>query len=373
MSYDLSTGAIDASKVQMASDWFATSLAAKVLWNEAAGDAVVRGTARIKMPEVAAQLSKMLGLTVKLEGVHETPIELTAKRQGDAPMTLLANANLGWESGEVAGIRFGQTSIPITMNESLVSVKPATIPVEQGRLQVAGDLHYASSPMWLEVKPGVIAEDLTLTQELTNQWMQYIAPMLANATRVQGTFGIELTEANVNLENTMASRVRGALRIKGVNLDSGPMTNQIVSSIKQIQQIARGLSADPAADKTVRLVTFPTQSVEFEFADGIVTHQRMVMEIDKAKILTGGQVNVDGRVNLVAQVPLDASWLGSDLKSLAGKTVTLPIGGTVSRPALDGGAIRNLVTEAGAQALQGAADKYIEKQLGKGLDKLFGR
>ncbi len=151
------------------------------------------------------------------------------------------------------------------------------------------------------------------------------------------------------------------------------MTNQIVSSIKQIQQIARGLSADPAADKTVRLVTFPTQSVEFEFADGIVTHQRMVMEIDKAKILTGGQVNVDGRVNLVAQVPLDASWLGSDLKSLAGKTVTLPIGGTVSRPALDGGAIRNLVTEAGAQALQGAADKYIEKQLGKGLDKLFGR
>ena len=334
---------------------------------------MVRGTARIKMPEVAAQLSKMLGLTVKLEGVHETPIELTAKRQGDAPMTLLANASLGWESGEVAGIRFGETSIPVTMNESLVSVKPATIPVEQGRLQVAGDLHYAASPMWLEVKPGVIAEDLTLTQELTNQWMQYIAPMLANATRVQGTFGIELTEANVNLENTMTSRVRGALRIKGVNLDSGPMTNQIISSIKQIQQIARGLTADPNADKTVRLVTFPTQSVEFEFADGVVTHQRMIMEIDKAKILTGGQVNVDGRVNLVAQVPLDASWLGSDLKVLAGKTVTLPIGGTVSRPALDGGAIRNLVTEMGTQALQSTADKYIEKQLGKGLDKLFGR
>ncbi len=99
----------------------------------------------------------------------------------------------------------------------------------------------------------------------------------------------------------------------------------------------------------------------------------MIMEIDKAKILTGGQVNVDGRVNLVAQVPLDASWLGSDLKVLAGKTVTLPIGGTVSRPALDGGAIRNLVTEMGTQALQSTADKYIEKQLGKGLDKLFGR
>ncbi len=249
VNYDLTTGAIDASKLQIASDWFATSLAAKVLWNEAIGDAMVRGTARIKMPEVAAQLSKMLGLTVKLEGVHETPIELTAKRQGDAPMTLLANASLGWESGEVAGIRFGETSIPVTMNESLVSVKPATIPVEQGRLQVAGDLHYAASPMWLEVKPGVIAEDLTLTQELTNQWMQYIAPMLANATRVQGTFGIELTEANVNLENTMTSRVRGALRIKGVNLDSGPMTNQIISSIKQIQQIARGLTADPMPTK----------------------------------------------------------------------------------------------------------------------------
>ncbi len=373
VKYDLTEGTIDAEKVQVASDWFATSLTAKVLWNEAVGDARVRGTARIKMPEVATKLSQMLGLTVKLEGVHETPIELTATRKGSEPLKLLANANLGWEAGEVAGIRFGQTSIPVTMNESLVSVKPATIPVVQGRLQVAGDLHYAASPMWLEVKPGVIAEDLTLTQELTNQWMQYIAPMLANATRVQGTFGVELTEANINLEDTMASRVRGALRIKGVNLDSGPMTNQIIGSIKQIQQIARGLSADPAADQTVRLVTFPTQSVEFEFAGGVVTHQRMVMEIDRATILTGGQVNVDGRVNLVAQIPLDPSWLGSDLKALAGKTVTLPIGGTVSRPALDGNAIRNLVTEMGAKALQGTAENYLEKQLGKGLDKLFGR
>lgn len=373
LGYDLNDGKINAEKIQFATDWFAATLAGKALWSEEIGDVAMNGTARIKMPEVATKLSSMLGMTVRLDGMHETPIEIAAARKGDGPVALAVNANVGWESGEVAGIKFGSTTIPVTMNETTVSIKPATIPVEQGRLQLAGDLYYSPGPMWMSIKPGVVAEDLTLTPELTNQWLQYVAPMVANSARVEGTFGVELIEANVNLENTMASKVRGNLRIKGVNLDSGPVANQIIGSIKQIQQIARGMAADTTPQRDRRLVTFPTQAVDFEFANGVVSHQRMVMEVDRASIITGGQVNVDGRLNLVAQVPLDPSWLGSDLKGLAGQTLTLPIDGTLSRPSLDSAGIRRLVTEMGTKALQSTAESYLEKQLGRGFDKLLGR
>lgn len=373
LRYDLSDGKIEADKVQVATDWIASTFSGKALWNEAIGDVAMRGVARVKMPEVAMHLSRMLGTTVQLTGLHETPVEISATRNGTEPVVLAVKANLGWESGSVAGIAFGPTSIPLEMNETTVSVKPASIPVERGRLQLAGDLHYSPGPMWMSVAPGVVAEDLQLTPELTNQWLQYLAPMVANSTRVEGTFGIELAEAIVNLDQPMASKVRGSLRITGVNLDSGPVANQIIGSIKQIQQLVRGLNAEPTPQKDKRLVTFPTQSVDFEFANGVVSHQRMFMEIDRARIITSGQVHADGRMSLIAQVPLDPSWLGSDLKGLAGQSVTLPIDGTLSRPSLDSAGIRKLVAELGTKALQSTAESYIEKQLGKGFEKLLGR
>ncbi len=373
IQYDMNDGKVVAEKLQLATDWLATSLGGKAIWNEQIGDVVMQGSAKIKMPEVAIQLTKLLGLTVRLEGVHETPIEIVAARQGTGPVSLDVNANIGWESGEVAGIAFGSTSIPVEMNETTVSIQPAAIPVVQGRLQVAGDLHYSPGPMWMTVRPGVVAENLTMTPELTNRWLQYLAPIVANSTRIQGRFGVELAEAMVNLDNPMASRVRGNLRVQEVNLDSGPVANQLIGSIKQIQQLIRGANPADVQQKEKRLVTIPSQAIDFEFAQGVITHQRMSIEIDRAKIITSGQVHVDGRLNLVAQVPLDPSWLGSDLKGLAGQPITLPIDGTLSQPSLDSAGIRNLVGQLGAKALQGTAENYLEKQLGRGLEKLLGR
>lgn len=371
--YDMNDGAIDAERLQLACDWVATSLTGKALWNDAIGDVALRGSARIKMPEVATQLSTLLGTQVRLEGLHETPIELVAARKGTGSVALAVKANIGWESGEVAGIVFGPTAIPVSVTETTVSIQPATIPVDKGQLLLAGDLHYSPGPMWMSVKPGVVAENIRLTPELTSRWLQYLAPMAANATRIDGTFGVELAEGIVNLDDPNASKVRGNLRINGVNLDSGPVANQIISSVKQIRQLARGAAVEETPEKDKRLVTFPSQAVDFEFANGVITHQRMFMEIDRAKIITSGQVHVDGRLNMVAQLPLDASWLGSDLKSLAGKSVTLPIDGTLSRPSLDSAAIRNLVGELGVKALQSTAESYLEKQLGRGFEKLLGR
>ena len=371
--YDMNDGAVDAERLQLACDWIATSLTGKALWNEAIGELTMRGSARIKMPEVATQLTTLLGTSVRLEGLHETPIELVAAKKGAGPVAISINANIGWESGEVAGIAFGPTSIPVSMTETTVSVKPATIPVDKGQLLIAGDLHYSPGPVWMSVKPGVVAENIRLTPELTSRWLQYLAPMAANATRIEGTFGVELAEGIVNLDEPMASKVRGNLRINGVNLDSGPVANQIISSVKQIQQLVRGGAAEETPQKDKRLVTFPSQAVDFEFANGVITHQRMFMEIDRAKIITSGQVHVDGRLNMVAQLPLDPAWLGSDLKGLAGQSVTLPIDGTLSHPSLDSAGIRNLVTELGTKALQSTAESYLEKQLGRGFEKLLGR
>jgi hypothetical protein len=215
-----------------------------------------------------------------------------------------------------------------------------------------------------------------MTPELSDRWLQYLAPMVAQATRIDGTFGVELAQAAVNLEEPLKSRVRGQLQINKVDFDAGPMANQLLSSVQQVQMIVKGLPAaegQAAAAPSRKLATLPTQSVDFDFTDGVITHQRMFMDVDRARLITSGQVSVDGRINLVTQLPLDANWLGSDLKSLAGLTVTMPITGTLSSPRLDPAGIRNLVTQVGGQALQQTAENYLEKQLNRGLEKLLGK
>jgi len=372
--YHTTDGAIDTKQLTVATDWITTKLSGRVLWDERQGDIKLTGPASIRMDAVAKQLSTLAGTQIVLQGIHETPIDIQAKRRSDGTLALDMKANLGWESGEVAGVVFGASAIPITMTETTVAIREAIVPVDQGRITASADIHYLPGPMWMDVKPGVIAQNLRMTPKLSDRWLQYLAPMVAQATRIDGTFGVELMEAAVNLENPMQSRVRGQLQINQVNFDAGPVTNQLLSSIQQIQMIAKGRAADAVAgEKNRNLATLPTQSVDFDFAGGIITHQRMFMVVDKARVITSGQVHVDGNLNLVTQVPLDADWLGSDLKALAGQSVTLPISGTLSRPRLDPAAIRNLVTQLGTQAIQSQAENYLEKQFNRGLDRLLGK
>ena len=53
--------------------------------------------------------------------------------------------------------------------------------------------------------------------------------------------------------------------------------------------------------------------------------------------------------------------------------LNLPIDGTLSQPSLDSSGVRQVVAELGTQAVQQTAENYLQKQLGKGIDKLFGR
>jgi hypothetical protein len=58
---------------------------------------------------------------------------------------------------------------------------------------------------------------------------------------------------------------------------------------------------------------------------------------------------------------------------LAGQIVTLPIKGTLSRPSLDSSGVRRVVQELGVKAVQGTAENYLQQQLNRGIDKIFGR
>ena len=57
----------------------------------------------------------------------------------------------------------------------------------------------------------------------------------------------------------------------------------------------------------------------------------------------------------------------------AGQPVTLPIDGTLSRPSLDSRGVSQVVSQLGTQAIQSTAENYLQQQINRGIDRLFGR
>jgi hypothetical protein len=371
--YDNSTGGMIAEAVQVAGDWFATTLSGRVLWNQTAGQVQLEGPARLKMNEVASRLSSLAGMRIHAEGIHQSPLEIRALRKPEGDIAMSIRGNLGWEAGEVAGVTFGPASIPVRLTETSVEISPSRVPVGQGNLNLSGQVHYRPGPLWMRLDQGVVAESIRLTPEMTARWLKYLAPLAADAARIDGTMGAEIDEAVIVFDQPEQSRVTGRLNVSGVQMTAGPLANQILAGVDQLKSLARTFTSQPNQPTDRTWIAMPAQTVDFTVDQGVVSHDRLFFEIDRAQVVTSGRVTLDGRLDMIAQVPLDARWLGSDLQGLAGQPVTLPIDGTLSRPSLDSSGVRKVVTQLGAQAVQSTAENYLQQQLNRGIDKIFGR
>ena len=243
----------------------------------------------------------------------------------------------------------------------------------QGEIYVAGDVHYRPE-LRVDVTPGPLARGVRLTPDMTEKWLKYLAPIASDAARVEGTFSADLEQAQIFIDEPRRSQIRGRLEIEQVRMNAGPLADQVIAGARQLQALAAIGSNVRASSTGKTLITLPAQTVDFQVAGGIVDHRALMLEVDRAKVVTSGQVDFDGRLNLTAQIPLDARWLGSDLKGLAGQSMTLPIEGTLSQPRLDSAGIQKVVADFGVQAAKSAAQEaagnFIQQQFGRGQQQL---
>jgi hypothetical protein len=229
-------------------------------------------------------------------------------------------------------------------------------------------------PLWFEQRPGMFAEGLTFTPDMCRSWLKYMMPIAADATEVTGTFSVELAKCKVVPSDPIQSNVAGVLRVEGASVGPGPLTQNLIVTINQLEAAAKGLAGQAAAPVGARQwIQLDPQAVDFSLDSGQVSHQRMQMRIGKASLISSGSVSLDGRLGLRFQLPLESTWLGSDLAGLAGRQITLPVGGTLSRPVLDSQAVAGTIGQLGTQAVQSTAENFLQKQLDRNLQKLFGK
>ncbi len=352
-------------------------------------DADLRGNVNYDLRQIATRLSPALGAQFTMQGEGMRPfvirgplIKPAATTTGNAPVENAGAANGGFfhpdltaefsvacDGASAYGLTAGAFEVSAKLARNVVNFAPLNIPVSEGTVRGAPKLDLTTPQAVLHLQPGRVVDNVDISPQMCATWLKYVAPLMADATRAQGRFSVDLDKpTSVPLQQISAATLSGQLHIHSGAIGPGPLGQQVLAVGQQVISIARkGVPATGAVNAQIAL---PQQAVPFQMTAGRVHHQQLSMQVGDLVIRTSGSAGFDQTLALNAEVPVQDAWLGSDTlaQSLRGQTISVPVRGTFTRPQVDNQVIKNL----GGQLLRGGANTLIEKGIQRGLQGLFG-
>jgi len=291
-----------------------------------------------------------LGPGVAIQGQFTSP----ATWQGPLDLaSAKADAELQWQRANLYGFQVGPGTCRAHLADSLLAIDPMVLNVNQGRLHLAPKVLFKPQPAVFTLPAGPLVERVQVTPQMCAAALQYVAPVLADATSVQGSFSIELDDCRIPLERPALGRMSGRMTIHSMQIGPGPLIHELAVAL------GRATPGRLRRESVIRFV----------MADGGVHHDGLELEFPEVTVRTRGFVGFDRSLRLVVEMPIPEKWLvGPRVRAaLANQTLTLPLAGTLSRPRLDRQALR----EANRRVLREAARNAVENELLNQLNRLL--
>jgi len=200
-----------------------------------------------------------------------------------------------------------------------------------------------------------------------------VAPMLAEATQVNGKCSLDLAGGALPLSAPKTGELSGVLTVHQAQVRPGASATQVLSMMGQIQSILQKRPAGNLLGDQV-LIEMPEQPVSFKLANGRVTNDGVTFVIRGASIRSSGSVGlIDETLDIVLQIPIRDEWVPDKrlLQGLKGQSLQIPVRGTLSQPQIDGRVIGDLAAKMGGAALNGVLDGAINDLFNKKMNKIL--
>ena len=184
-----------------------------------------------------------------------------------------------------------------------------------------------------------------INDEVSKRVLSYVAPVLNQATHVNGKVALDVKQAEFPITGpaNRRSNMTGKLEFENVVFAPGPFATELLTMT--------GQKGSPGVQLK--------QPLELSIADGRVMQKGLKIPVgNDAELAMEGSVGFDQTLDMKATVPVSANIMGVKTgldKSLGLTTVVVPIGGTVTHPTLN------------KQALNGAVKQITDKLLKKEL------
>jgi len=349
----------------------------------------ITGTWKPSWQEINSLLAAYTGGLLKFAGQSEQqfvmrgPIFESATQTGQPEPWispgLQAYADFGWDQGEILGLAVGPSKLEMKVDQSIANVSTTGIPFAGGVVNVAPVIDLRGESPVLVMNQTRMIDNVRLEPETARQWLKYVAPLAADATSAQGNFTVDLGSAQVPIFDPMNMEVQGAVQLSNVVIGAGPTAQQLLATVKQVRALLKPGSSDKDFNTWLQL---SEQSVPVAVKNGRVYHEKVKLSHKDLTIQTSGSVGFDQTLNMVAEIPIADDWIAGNkyLAGLQGKSITIPVGGTVSKPILDKRAIQSLsqdlVKQAAGSVINDKVNQYqgeLNNKLNSERDKIFGK
>ena len=334
--------------------------------------ASLNGTAVYDAGQLSTKLIPYTGGQLLMAGKHTSPVSLSWTSVPEAASSLSgisATTQLGWEQARVAGITVGAANVPLKLEQGEFS-SATEIPVSGGTLRwdLTGDL--ASENWVLHQKPMTVLENVEITEEMCKGWLKYVAPILAEATSVDGRLSLELSQAKFLPFEPAKQTVAGKLKVHNATVGPGVLSAGVIQLVRDVEAIRKRQLAQTVSGTQTIWMDMQPQEIDFQMVEGQITHRNIAVRIGDATVSTQGTVHVSGPMQILTVMPIPDDWIEKSpwLAGLRGQSLQFPIVGTISNPQIDSSAIAQL----GQATIQNAASGAIQQGINKGIEKLIG-
>jgi hypothetical protein len=256
----------------------------------------------------------------------------------------------------------------LNLDQGVAVLKTNGIPFAGGVVQMAPRIDMRGKVPLLTMEQTRIIDNVALKPETARQWLKYVAPLVADATSAEGNFTVDIGSAVVPVFDPMKMRIQGEVRLANVVIGAGPMAEQLLGTVKQLRSILKPQASDRDYNTWLQM---SEQTVPIEVRDGRVFHENVRLAHRDLVIQTRGSVGFDQTLNLIAEIPIADDWIAgkSYLAGLRGKSISVPIGGTISKPVLD----KRLIQQLSQDLLKQAAGNLLNNKINEERDKLFAK
>jgi hypothetical protein len=205
------------------------------------------------------------------------------------------------------------------------------------------------------LKPTTILEEALLEPAVAQGVLAYIAPVLADATRTSGRFSLALDGGTFPVGVPEKSAFSGRLTMHAVDLGPGPLVTGILAALPGRIQVPTSIRVADDSQISFRMEDRRMWHEGLEFGFPL---PRVGSRLD---LTSSGSVGLDDKLldlKLALPFPADLPADRPVLATLAGKTVSIGIGGKLGEPRIDfDGSIRGVA----ADVIAGTIDRLLNR------------
>jgi hypothetical protein len=408
-SWDAATGAVKMSQTDLQTGWVA--YAGQLVWDPTHQSQALNmnGKYTYDAAKVTERMQQYLAGWVALEGQRTEPLDVTLLKLPEGATTLSglnADTKLGWERASAIGLNIGAAEIPVKIDRGILQLASA-IPINQGKVQFDMTADLSKEPLRIVQKKGTVLDHVDITPQMYQGWLQYVTPILASATSAEGSLSLDVDYAELVPTDLMQQNIAGKVTVHSAAIGPGPLSSSILQVVQYVNAIRKGEFnvanallpmaggvANPLAASAVPNANPPAatnpgsspvlqslggqwlqikdQSIDFEVKNGQVIHRNFTLMVGDVEVKSMGRVGLDGSMEMLLSVPIQNAWVEKQnyLQSLSGKSLDIPVRGTLAKPEVDWRTITTLTSNLAAGTAMQAGQNAIQRELNKQLQRL---